>query len=46
MNSPLHPLLDGAHLECRDGWFNIIRVLCEQLQDQTDRFGAPAPQVQ
>lgn len=45
MSSPLHPLLDGVHLECRDGRFNIIRVLCEQLQDQTDRFGTPQSQV-
>lgn len=46
MNAPLHPLLTGIHLECRSGWFNIIRVLCEQLQGQTDRFGAPEPKVQ
>lgn len=46
MNAPLHPLLEGVHLECRDGWFHIIRVLCEQLQGQTDRFGAPKPKVQ
>ena len=45
MNRPLHPLLEGVGLECREGWFNIIRVLCEQLQDQTDNNKAPQVRV-
>lgn len=45
MKAPLHPLLEDVQLECRNGWYNIVRVLCEQLQDQADRFGAPEPKV-
>lgn len=26
---------------CGDGWFNLIDVLCEELQRQTDQRGAP-----
>lgn len=26
---------------CNDGWFDLIDVLCEQLQFATDRNGAP-----
>ncbi len=26
---------------CGDGWFNLIDVLCEELQRQTDVHGAP-----
>lgn len=42
----LHPLLEGVMLECRPGWFNIIRVLCERLQEQTESFNAPEVQIQ
>lgn len=45
MNKPEHPLIDGVYLECREGWYNIIQVLCEALEDQSKRFGAPVPRV-
>lgn len=41
----LHPLLEDVELKCREGWFNIIRVLCEQLQDQTVNHNAPQVRV-
>lgn len=46
MNKPEHPLIDGVYIECREGWYNIIQVLCEALEDQSKRFGAPTPVVQ
>lgn len=34
-------ILGTASDEFRDGWINLIDVLCEQLQMQTDDHGAP-----
>ena len=37
-------LMDGArpiHVGCNDGWYSLIDTLCEQLQRETDRRGAP-----
>lgn len=27
--------------DCEDGWYVLIDVLCERLQDETDTNGAP-----
>lgn len=27
--------------QCGDGWYNLIDVLCEQIQRQTDTNGSP-----
>lgn len=40
-----HPLLLGADVSCGAGWFNLLNVLSNQLQKQTDRHGAPQLQV-
>lgn len=32
---------DHWNIWCRDGWFDLIDTLCEQLQDWTDTHGAP-----
>ena len=29
------------NIRCRDGWFDLIDTLCEQLQHWTDRHNAP-----
>lgn len=36
-----HPRLGGIYPECHSGWFNIINVLCAELQRQTDKHNAP-----
>lgn len=37
-----HPhILGSADVGFRDGWIDLIDVLCEQLQKQTDERGAP-----
>jgi hypothetical protein len=32
---------DCQRTRCREGWFDLIDVLCERLQSRTDRNGAP-----
>ena len=38
-----YPLIfaDRPDIACGDGWFDLLDVLCERLQDSTDRNGAP-----
>ncbi len=31
----------GADIECGDGWFDVLDVLCARLQFHTDTDGAP-----
>jgi len=31
----------GWGIQCDDGWFNLLSVLCERLQYLTDRDGSP-----
>ena len=38
-----YPLIfaERPGIACGDGWFDLLDVLCERLQDWTDRNGAP-----
>lgn len=40
-----HPLLHGVDVDCGQGWNSLLNVLCDQLQKQTDRHGAPQLKV-
>ncbi|KGG81909.1 hypothetical protein P245_27935 [Comamonas thiooxydans] len=40
-----HPKLGGIYPACDSGWFNLVDVLCYELQRQTDKHGAPQLEV-
>lgn len=42
---PSHAYVSGHSIDCGEGWFHIINVLCEQLEYEVKHRGAPVPKV-
>jgi hypothetical protein len=41
LHAPEEPRSMALGIMCGDGWFDLLDVLCDNLQFQTDRCGAP-----